>query len=151
MKGLSLYDRLLGYFASDVPDPVGVPADFFLKRYADLENRVRQSILENLRLIFQARQEPESHLPTFGLPDILQIFVRSGGASEPVKESIRETIMRYEPRIDKLRISDPKIDSKNLRVELRIEATVKGFQDKEILITEFSLTGRTEIHRLETK
>ena len=149
MNGLSLYDKLVGYFVSetDIPDPTG--SSYFDKKYPALDEKSRQSILDSLRMILQTRRQPDTHMPLFGIPDILRLYIKSGGASEPIKDEIKETILRYEPRIDRLKISDPKIDSKNLRIELKIEASIRGTSDKEILLTEFSITGWTKVYRVD--
>lgn len=145
----SLYDILVGYFASEVDHPAKLTTENYFEKYSSDLELLKQSILENLRMILQTRRNSDSHLPDFGLPDILRIYMRSGGTSKPIKEKIQETIEQYEPRIEGLTIHDPIIDKKNLRIELKIEANIKGVSSPEVLITEFSLTGWTKIYRVD--
>lgn len=143
MHNLSLYNILVGYFTSDDVDPSDVDESYF-KRQSE-ERKLRQSIIENLTKILQARRNPESHLPDFGLPDIMEVYVDSGYTFDPLKKYIAEAVLKYEPRIAKVRIEAPHFDKDNFRITLKIKAVLKDFSGTEILLTEFSTTGWTKV------
>ena len=87
------------------------------------EKKLRQSIIENLQMVLRTRQGSVLHLPDFGMPDILQLYFNSGNSIDPIRKQIRDTILKYEPRI----------------------GSIKDNPNKEILLTEFSTTGWTKI------
>ncbi len=157
MENLSLYDILVGCFPSEWPGYWGDPSSV---SFAELENlpedrKLRLSITENLRMILQARcdtgQNPEQrskpwrHLPDFGIPDILQVYFESGGTIEPIKARIRDTILKFEPRISDVKIQKDFFDPNNMRISLHIIATIKDASQRETLLTEFSTTGWTKV------
>lgn len=143
MENLSLYNILVGYFDSDRISPIDVDESYF-ERLSE-EKKLRQSIIENLKLILQTRQGSVLHLPDFGLPDIMQIYLDAGGSLEPVKTQICNTILKYEPRIAKVTVQKTDFDPNNMRVSLKIMASIKEFPSKELLLTEFSTTGWTKV------
>ena len=143
MQILSLYNLLVGFFTQDNVNPVDVDRSYF-DRLSE-EQKMRKSIIENLTMILDTRQGSISHLPDFGLPDIMELYISSGYTFEPLKKQIRETIVKYEPRIASVRVEDPNFDKNNMRLFLKIFTTVKDFSETEILLTELSTTGWTKI------
>ena len=151
MSAISLYDKLIGCFASQ-KDPSSVdlkkPLAFFAKNEEgepiDPEILLRDSIVENIKLILQSRRGAITHLPTFGLPDFRKIYLERG-FDVPVRlmicQLIKETLLTYEPRIEDIEIIPKHFDPENLRLTLEIEATVIGKHGKELLLTEFSSEG----------
>jgi type VI secretion system protein len=140
---LSLYDILIGQFTSESINPDDVGAH----RFDDLteEQKLRSSIIENLRMVLSSRQGSVVHLPDFGMPDILQLYFDSGNSVEPVKKEIRNVILKYEPRIGDVQVHKAEFDQETMRISLRIIATIKDNPNKEILLTEFSSTGWTKV------
>ena len=143
MRNLSLYDLLVGYFSMDRVDPTSIDRSYFDK-FSEYE-KTRHSILENLTKLLQTRQGSVQHLPDFGLPDIMQIYVDSGYSFDPLKKHVRDTILKYEPRLSKVRVEEPKFDKDNFRIYFKIVATIQDFPEAEILLTEFSTTGWTKV------
>jgi len=143
MENLSLYNILLGHFASESIDPTDIDRSYF-ERLSE-EKKIRQSIVENLTMVLQTRQGSVLHLPDFGLPDIMQVYINSGYTFEPLNKQIRDTILKYEPRIASVRVEKPHFDKNNFRIFFKIVATVKDFSKTEILLTEFSTTGWTKV------
>lgn len=146
MKQLSLYDLLVGRFESDKNDPLNLPPSLEYFNEQDSSKVYRQSIVENLRKILTTRQKSVAHLPDFGLPDIMDIYLEEGRV-EPFIEQVKETIKKYEPRIETVRIPGNrwKFDDKNMRLTLHIEARIKDYDNNETVITEFSSTGWTKV------
>lgn len=143
MHNLSLYNILVGYFTTDKGEPADVDENYF-KRLSE-ERKLRESIVENLTKILQSRRNEESHLPDFGLPDIMEVYVDSGYSFDPLKKYIAETILKYEPRIEKVKVDQPHFDKENSLIALKIRATIKDYSGTEILLTEFSTTGWTKV------
>ena len=79
------------------------------------------------------------------MPDILQVYFKSGNSIEPIKKQMKETILKYEPRIGDVRVDKTEFDQKNMRISLKIVASIKENPNKEVLLTEFSTTGWTKI------
>jgi type VI secretion system lysozyme-like protein len=143
MRSLSLYNLLVGHFTHETVNPVDVDRSYY-ERLTE-EEKLRKSIIENVTIIFGTRQGSISHLPDFGMPDIMQTYVNAGYTFEPLKKQIRDTILKYEPRIASVRVEDPRFDKNNMHLFLKIVVTVKDFSQTEILLTEFSTTGWTKV------
>jgi len=143
MQNLSLYNLLVGFFGYEKPSGTDIEETDFTR--LSEEQKSRKSIIENLTMILGSRQGSVSHLPDFGLPDVIQVYIDSGYTFEPLKKQIRETILKYEPRIGSVRVEDPVFDKNNMRLFLKIVTTVKDFSQTEILLTEFSTTGWTKV------
>lgn len=143
MQSLSLYDLLAGYFTHEAVNPVDVDRAYY-EKFTE-EEKLRKSIVENLMIILSTRQGSVSHLPDFGMPDIMQTFINAGYTYEPLKKQIRETILKYEPRIANVRTEEPQFDKNDMRLFLKIVVTIKDFSETEILLTEFSTTGWTKV------
>ncbi|MGE5795382.1 MAG: type VI secretion system baseplate subunit TssE [Ignavibacteria bacterium] len=143
MKSLSLYDLLVGQFVSEAANADELDPTLF----DDLseEQKLRSSIIENLRMVLSTRQGSVQHLPDFGMPDILQLYFDSGNSIDPVKREIKNVIMKYEPRIGDVQVQKSDFDQESMRITLKIIATIKETPGKEILLTEFSTTGWTKV------
>jgi type VI secretion system protein len=143
MQNLSLFNILVGFFTHENVNPVDVDRSYF--ESLSEEQKIRKSIIENLTMILDTRQGFISHLPDFGLPDIMEAYITSGYSFEPLKKQIKHTILKYEPRIAGVRVEDPSFDKNNMRLFLKIVTTLKDFSQTEIFLTEFSTTGWTKI------
>ena len=143
MKNLSLYDILVGQFVSEADNPDNLDPSQFEQLSED--EKLRHSIIENLRMVLTTRQGSVQHLPDFGMPDILQLYFDSGNSIDPVKKQLRDIILKYEPRIDDVQVQKFDFDQERMRISIKIIATIKDNQNKEILLTEFSTTGWTKV------
>ena len=111
MENLSLHDLLVGYFDSEV-DEFDFDKDYFQNLTDD--QKIRKSIVENLKRVLQTRQGSVVHRPDFGMPDFMQIYINSGGSINPLKEQIHKVIMKYEPRIEKVTVTKTSFDEKKI-------------------------------------
>jgi type VI secretion system protein len=143
MKTLSLFDILVGQFASETTNPDEI--DFTSFDNLTEEQKLRYSIIENLRMVLSTRQGSVLHLPDFGMPDILKLYFDSNNSIEPVKKQIRDVILKYEPRIGEVQVQKTEFDQEMMRITLKIVATIKDNPNKEVLLTEFSSTGWTKV------
>ncbi|HEX9739238.1 MAG TPA: type VI secretion system baseplate subunit TssE [Ignavibacteriaceae bacterium] len=142
MNSLSLYDILVGQFISESTNPDDVGDQYFDQLNED--EKLRFSIIENLRMLLSTRQGSVQHLPHFGMPDILQIYFDTGSV-EPIKKEIIDVILTYEPRIGDVQIQKSDFDQNNMRISMKIAASIKDVPNKQILLTEFSTTGWTKV------
>ena len=138
MDSVSLYDRLVGCFIFRGDDPENVPPDYF-DRMTE-EEKLRHSIVENIKMILQSRRGAIAHLPDFGLPDIRQIYFDEGSV-DSVPKLIEATLLKYEPRLQEARVRRKDFDANNLRLSLEISAKIKDLRQNHLLLTEFSSTG----------
>lgn len=143
MKNLSLYDILIGQFYSETKNID--ETDFTELEDLSEEQKLRSSIVENLRMVLSTRQGSVQHLPDFGMPDILQLYFSSNNSIEPIKKEIRNVILKYEPRISELQVQKSDFDQESMKITLKVIATIKDVPNKEILLTEFSTTGWTKV------
>jgi type VI secretion system protein len=143
MQNLSLYNLLVGFFVYEGPTAADIERMDFAK--LSEEQKIRRSIIENLTMILGTRQGSVSHLPDFGLPDIMQVYINSGYSFEPLKKQVRDTVLKYEPRIGNVRVEDPYFDKNNMRLFLKVVTMVKEFAQTETLLTEFSTTGWAKV------
>jgi type VI secretion system protein len=143
MKNLSLYDILVGQFSSESKNI----DETDLSDLDDLteEQKLRSSIIENLRMVLSTRQGSVQHLPDFGMPDILQLYFNSDNSIDPIKKEIRNVILKYEPRIADVEVHKTDFDQESMKITLKVIATIKDIPNKEILLTEFSTTGWTKV------
>jgi type VI secretion system protein len=95
-------------------------------------------------MLLSTRQGSVQHLPHFGMPDILQIYFDTGSV-EPIKKEIIDVILTYEPRIGDVQIQKSDFDQNNMRISMKIAASIKDVPNKQILLTEFSTTGWTKV------
>ena len=142
MTNISLYDLLVGSFISMGDDPGDVDESYFENMTED--EKLRRSIVENLKMVLQTRRGSVQHLPDFGVPDIRQIYFDEG-TIESIPKQISETILKYEPRLEDVKVKKKSFDEKNLRITLEIFAKIKQIPGKEVLFTEFSSTGWTKV------
>jgi len=143
MPNLTLYDRLLGCFIARGDDPEYVDDGLF--RDLDEREKLRQSILENLQMVLRSRQKSLQTLPDFGIPDLITTLHQKGSL-DAFGPDIRTAIMKYEPRIADVEIlEEPKQQMQNMMVSIRMRIIIKGNQESDILLTEFSSTGWTKV------
>jgi type VI secretion system protein len=146
VSNLSLFDVLVGCFPSEWPAPLGDPDQTAFEDLEQLpdQQQLRMSIAENLKMVLQSRRGSVTHLPQFGLPDVIKSYLDADRKIDPLVEQIRETILRFEPRIVQVK-GERKFDENYFRLALRLTALIKNLPDSEVLLTEFSSTGWTRL------
>lgn len=142
MESFSLFDQLVGGFLSLGDDPS--TSQDRLQHLTEVE-KLRRSIIENLRMILQTPRGSVCHLPDFGMPSITKLYYESDRSLDPLRAQLRALILKYEPRIAEVRIPEPDFDESKMHLLLRIYITIKDVQQGEFLITEFSTTGWTKV------
>lgn len=68
------------------------------------EDQRLQSVLANLRRLFNARRGSIAHLPDYGLPDLSNASPSSPEKIEALRLAIREAVESFEPRLRNVRV-----------------------------------------------
>ena len=82
------------------------------------------SIQAHLTQLLNTRRGMTPHLHHYGLPDIHSIYESLPHSLERLAEEIRETILKYEPRLGKVKVSLVSSERDNFRVTYRISGEV---------------------------
>ena len=130
---LGLYDVLVGRFADGVS----------IEAVAASEQRVR-SVVSHLAYIFNTRRGALAHLPTFGLPDVADLYRDHADAAESLRAAIKETVEQYEPRLRRVRVESRASDASAMRLVFLVTGeTADG--ERLRLETTFSATNPAEV------
>lgn len=68
------------------------------------KKRQLYSIMDHLNRMFNTRNGSIPHLKDYGLPDISEVYRKMSEGIDELKEAIRRTIERYEPRLKNVRV-----------------------------------------------
>jgi type VI secretion system protein len=134
MREVGLFEALRGRFLSgdkisDVPP----------------NQRLYQSIIDHLTCLLNTRRGSISYLPDYGLPDISGVYRNMPDSINVLKQSMKETIEKYEPRMKKpvrLVEQEPHTDGFVITFLLIAQLLDGGAVH---LRTRFSTTGYAEI------
>ena len=91
---------------------------------------IEQSIVENLRRLFQIRQGNSQSAPRCGVPDFAGVFQLNSDPTKSLCDSIRAMVDEFEPRLSRVKVA--RLDEEfpgQLRFEIR--ATV-NFDDRDV-------------------
>lgn len=78
------------------------------------------SIGRHLNHLFNSRRGTVAHLPLYGLPDISEIYQNLPNSLDGFIESVRKTILHYEPRLSQVRVVPVPIKSQDCVIQIRI-------------------------------
>ena len=115
-------------------------------RVADVPEGEQQlhSVLGNLRRLFNARRGSLAHVPEYGLPDLSDVSPSSPEKIESLRVAIREAVERFEPRLQKVRVTREggRADSSHLvfllsaqmgpNARVRFQTTIRSSEPVEI-------------------
>ena len=77
-----------------------------LSRYVNDEKVLAKSIQWHLSELLNTRRGSIVHLPDYGIPDILEVYLTMPESIQKFNEEIIQTIEKYEPRIKKASIQN---------------------------------------------
>jgi type VI secretion system protein len=83
-----------------------------------------QSVQDHLARLLNARQGVLSHLPDYGLPDITEIYGDLPYTVGDLRAAIEKCIMKYEPRVQRVRVVSLPDDRAKGVVILEIQVTL---------------------------
>lgn len=88
--------------------------------------QVVKSILGHLRMILNTRQGNAQIAPDFGVPDFTSMIGATGlDAVRDIEESMTEVILKYEPRLENVRIEFIPEDDMPLSLQFKLQAKLK--------------------------
>ena len=104
-----------------------------------------QAIAEHLEIVLNAREGESATVPDFGLPDLTDLVRQIPEGVHQVENSIRDAILKFESRLDKVRVRFiPSDDPFSLYFE--IVARYKGEKNKTFRTrTELGPGGRFKV------
>ncbi len=106
-----------------------------------------RAIREHLVLLLNTRQGSVLHLPDYGLPDLSIVYSEHPDSIEFLRRSIKNTIEKYEPRLQNIRVEEQSYDNMVFEVTFKISANVQEEESvSEIqFLTTISNTGRANL------
>lgn len=110
---LALFDILEGRFGGTIP----------VESVSRSEHRLH-SIVGNLERLFNTRQGAVPHLPDFGLPDLASIQRDAPTSIEGLRSQLREAVVKYEPRLDRVRVETEALDALHMRTTFIISGEI---------------------------
>ncbi len=128
-----LFESLTGTFLD------GSPVDSI-----PVQGRRTRSIMDHLQRLFNTREGSLPHLPGYGLPDMSQVYRNMPEGVDYLRECIRETVERYEPRLTKVKVTRPETDARDGRLVFVLSAQMRDGGLVRFHTT-FSSTGASSI------
>lgn len=110
----ALFDVLEGRFGGEVP----------LEAVPDAE-RTLHSVIGNLRRLFNSRQGAVAHLPSYGLPDLTEVYGDGSRAVEALRRAVQAAVEAYEPRLKRVRVEPVPVSSGEMRIALIVSGELE--------------------------
>lgn len=109
---------------------------------------VVDSILRNLRRVFNSGYGDASIDPKYGLPDVRAVARDMPGAIGMMKTAVETAIKRYEPRLDRVHVKELEVGGPNV-LHLEITAYLRQPDRKEPVKFDTRLVpqGNVEVER----
>lgn len=102
-----------------------------------------QSIIRNLTHLLNTRRGSVGHLPDYGLPDLGSLYRGMPDSIDELRRSVQETIEKYEPRLNRVRVKVQVADASTMRLPLILTAEMDG--ERVRLMTTFSSREPVEV------
>ncbi len=109
----TLFEILTGQYADGTPLP----------ERPDIV-AVSNSIRDHLGRLLNARQGTLRHLPDYGLPDIAQIYHGLPYSVDELVEAIRDSILKYEPRLQQVDVRNAPLSRGDAVLRLEVIGTL---------------------------
>ncbi len=132
--GESLFEKLAGQFV----DGSGI-------RHLSAGQRRIKSITDHLWRMFNTREGSVPHLPDYGLPDISEIYRGLPDSMANLEKKIHTMIVKYEPRLEKVRVTKLPISKLDFKLAFELTAQLKS-GEKVVFTTRFSSAGETAVN-----
>jgi len=121
MRDRSLFDRLDEATDADPPPA----SEFDTSRLAD-------SVMENLRRIFNSRQGATETRPDYGVPDLNDVITLYLEAGPTVERAVRLQIEKFEPRLSHVEVSQDLQRDDPTALAFSIRAILHGENEERI-------------------
>jgi type VI secretion system protein len=83
------------------------------------------SIIDNLNRLFNTRRGSISNLPDYGLPDITEVYRELPYSIDGLRKAIKETVTKYEPRLQRVRVTHHDSDPFSMRLVFILSAELQ--------------------------
>ena len=84
------------------------------------------SVVRNLTFLLNARRGAIAHLPDYGLPDLGSLYRGMPDSIEELRQTVQETIEKYEPRLRRVRVKVLPSESSHMRLALMLTSELDG-------------------------
>jgi type VI secretion system protein len=91
-----------------------------------VKNRRIISLMDHLNRMFNIREGSITHLKDYGLPDISEIYRKMPGGIQELQEAIKRSIEKYEPRIQRVKVSPREGEFDKFKLIFIISGELKG-------------------------
>ena len=108
------------------------------------EKRLIISLCDHLFRLLNTRRGTLSHLPDYGMPDIAQIYRGLPKSLDELKDTISKVVEKYEPRLEKVRVSPMPFDPLKSKISFKLSAFVKN-SERIYIKTTFASTGQANV------
>jgi len=85
---------------------------------------LQQSIKDHLERLLNTRRGSLTHMPDYGLPDVVNIYNELPDSIQPLLTAIKQSIEKYEPRLHHVFVSHYPEATKKCIIKLRIQAVL---------------------------
>lgn len=110
----ALFESITGHFLDGTPITA-----------VSEKKRLIVSIMDHLTRMFNTRKGSIPHLQDYGLPDISEIYRKMPEGLEELKDAIKKTIERYEPRLKNVRVVRSEDNMKDARLVFILSGEIK--------------------------
>jgi len=124
----ALLEILTGKYSDD--NPINIIAE---------EDRMHHSIQSHLRYLLNTRQKSLVHQPTYGLPDVSEIYQNLPQSLADLIQQVKKTIERFEPRLGNVTVSHQPQTERDCVIHLGITGTVED--NKKLFFDTFFMSG----------
>lgn len=120
-----------------------------LRRSRHDPNRVVESVLEYLQRILNTRQGNVPLGEDFGVPDFTDIVLSYPDGVQDFEKSIRQAILKYEPRLKGVRVRfvQDENDPLSIRFNITGRLAVEDFKDQVFFESTVNSGGLIEVKR----
>ncbi|MDG5814745.1 type VI secretion system baseplate subunit TssE [Chitinispirillales bacterium ANBcel5] len=129
-----LFESLTGEFLD------GTPVDDVAQG-----QKMTKSIMDHLSRLFNTRCGSIPHLPDYGLPDISEMYRKMPVGTHTLRQAIRKTVEKYEPRLKNIRVEPQQSKDKHARIVFILSAKMKNNGAPVRFQTTFSASAPSKI------
>ena len=103
------------------------------------------SVMDHLNRMFNTREGSVAHLKGYGLPDVSDIYRRMPDGIEELRQAIRRTVERYEPRLENVRVVQREAEGNDPRLAFILSGELRGGGGLVRFETTFTSIGQSSI------
>jgi len=129
-----LFESLTGHFLD------GTPVESVPQKH-----RRVASIMDHLSRMFNTRQGSVAHMKDYGLPDVSDIYRRMPDGIEELRDAIKSTVEKYEPRLENVRVVQRENEGRDKRLGFILSGELRDGGGLVRFQTLFTSIGQSSI------